>query len=508
MPATARYTFPSSPLKEMESSVISKKTRQKAPKSIKKIQEAQPMDDMMIMSAAGTILTIGILFVLAGNGNEASDESMTRTVIAAAGDESTMKSSLALFQEKMVESLEIAGTNIVDAAVPLTASDIVSVAIGESIAGVIGASLSYVVSNLFIGLVANQRVKSIQQQSRNNSFNNLFPTTTTDKLSLSGVVKMSDAMADTDYIITNVAVKEILSSSLAFVSPIARTLIAASVAIIPYSIVKYNAQKQQQRDYLREKLQEQQLLQEEAARLRQQRENVQLGNAWRQIKNNLFPRNRSEQMERNSFPVSEKILNSSTMIQLDWVEIFADVVKWLQFDVLYTDFGSGQLLGSVSMFRRFVAESMLSQEQYISLLMGTECALFGIITALTSQIYSDLLYKYFKLGTITKQESVNNREVLDWFTIYFSKIIYCAVLFGTYGALKDPTESIVIAVGSGGVDNCYGSLNYQYCIDTFVANNPVGPTPEAEFRSLITAAISFWNNHNQWLPYQPFSPQE
>ena len=358
-----------------------------------------------------------------------------------------------------------------------------------------------------------------EQQLRRTNYGNVGPSM--QMPTRNGVVKMSDAMADTDYIITNVAVKEILSSSLTFVSPIVRTLIATSIAIIPYSIVKYNAQKQQQKDFIRQHLLEQQLIREEQAIRRRQRERMQLGNVWKQMQNNLsflLPSNNADSMDlssslssRKSFtlPLADssvtKQLSSTTLVQLDWVEIFADVVKWLQFDVLYTDFGNGQLLGSATIFRSFVAESMLSQEQYISLLIGSECAIFGIITALTSQIYSDVLYKYFKLGAVAKQESIQSRSALDWFTIYFSKIIYCAVLFGTYGALKDPTESIVMAVGSGGLDNCYGSMNYQYCVDTFVTNNPVGPTPEAQFRALVTAAISFWNNHNQWFTYQPLS---
>ena len=487
----------------------------------------QPTDDMMAMSVAGIFLTLGILFILAGNGSEVSDENITRNVMVAASDDSTMKSSFTLFQERMIESLEIAGTNIVDAAVPLTASDIVSVAIGESIAGVIGASLSFAVSNLFVGIVTNQKLNTSEERSgNNNNYNNLFPTAYMSNGN--GIVKMSDAMADTDYIITNVAAKEILASSLTFVSPMVRTLIATGIAIIPYSIVKFNAQKQQQKDFLRQQALAQQLMQEEEATRQQRRESIQIGNAWKQIQNSasfLWPNTGSDadNMERYMLVSSSSKVNlplirdtrtgmsvvssysSSTAVQLDWVEIFADVVKWLQFDVLCTDFGNGQLLGSATVFRRFVAESMLSQEQYVSLLIGCECAIFGIITALTSQLYSDVLYKYFKLGAVTKQESVNNRKAIDWYTIYLSKIIYCAILFGTYGALKEPTESIVMAVGSGGIDNCYGSSNFQYCIDTFVVNNPVGPTPEAQFRSLVTAAISFWNNHNQWFVSQPFS---
>ena len=199
------------------------------------------VNEMMTMSVVGTILTLGIIFILAGNGNDSSDEA--RVLLAASEDSdvaydvvsasaSSVKSSFQFFQGRFLESLEITGSNIIDAAVPLTASDLVSVTIGESIAGVIGASLSFILSNLFVGLVTNQQIQNTKtidgdEQPNGNKFNNLFLTSTDNSQisSTTGFVRMSDAMADSDYIITNVAVKEILSSSMASVSPIVQTLI-------------------------------------------------------------------------------------------------------------------------------------------------------------------------------------------------------------------------------------------------------------------------------------------
>ena len=286
----------------------------------------QPTDDMMAMSVAGIFLTLGILFILAGNGSEVSDENITRNVMVAASDDSTMKSSFTLFQERMIESLEIAGTNIVDAAVPLTASDIVSVAIGESIAGVIGASLSFAVSNLFVGIVTNQKLNTSEERSGNsNNYNNLFPTAYMSNGN--GIVKMSDAMADTDYIITNVAAKEILASSLTFVSPMVRTLIATGIAIIPYSIVKFNAQKQQQKDFLRQQALAQQLMQEEEAMRQQRRESIQIGNAWKQIQNSasfLWPNTGSDadNMERYM------LVSSSSKVNLPLIRDTRTGMSW------------------------------------------------------------------------------------------------------------------------------------------------------------------------------------
>jgi hypothetical protein len=151
------------------SSTSNVKNMKKLPVDHESKDTTKGVNDMMTMSVVGTILTLGIIFILAGNGNDSSDEA--RVLLAASEDSdaaydvvsasaSSVKSSFQFFQGRILESLEITGSNIIDAAVPLTASDLVSVAIGESIAGVIGASLSFILSNLFVGLVTNQQMQN------------------------------------------------------------------------------------------------------------------------------------------------------------------------------------------------------------------------------------------------------------------------------------------------------------------------------------------------------------
>jgi hypothetical protein len=362
-------------------------------------------DEINVMSATGTLFSLGLLYTLA----------TTSDSFSAAPS---------------AETLEVVGYNIVDAALPLTASDFVSVAVGESLAGTMGAAVSYLLCSVLL------------KQRQTNNF-----------------VKVSDAVADGDFLLTNAAAKELLSAT--GLSPLLTTLVATAVAIIPYGIVKVKARQREQQQAEAALLQE--LLDEEQTRRRQS--NIQFGTL-------------SNMLQYSSTPISGSVDAAALAPVLpdarrfDWVEACTDILKWLQFDVLKADFG-GHVFG-------------LDQP-------GLECALFGMITALTSQFYADVLYAYFGLGGVIKKETILARTTEDWTTIYISKMIYCAVLFGAYAALQDPAASIVAALGSGGVDNCVGSSQYASCIETFVRDN--SPTPDAEFRSLVTAAVSFWNNH-------------
>jgi hypothetical protein len=362
-------------------------------------------NEMNVMSATGTLFSLGLLYTLA-----TSSETFSTAPSA--------------------ETLELVGYNIVDAALPLTASDFVSVAVGESLAGTMGAAVSYLLCSVVL-----------KRQSNN-------------------FVKVSDAVADGDFLLTNAAAKELLSAT--GLSPLLTTLVATAVAIIPYGIVKVNARQREQQRAEAALLQE--LLDEEQTRRRQS--SIQLGSLSKVV---VQFSNTPSAGSVDTAVLAPVLPNARSF---DWVEACTDILKWLQFDVLKADFG-GHFF-------------WLDQP-------GLECALFGMITALTSQIYADILYAYFGLGGALKKETILARTTEDWTTIYISKMIYCAVLFGAYAALQDPAARIVAALGSGGVDNCVGSSQYASCIDTFVRDN--SPTPDAEFRSLVTAAVSFWNNH-------------
>jgi hypothetical protein len=81
--------------------------------------------EMAAMSTAGSAPALSVLFILAGSG-----EVKVGSVAEVAN----------------LEALEVTSYNLLKAAVPMSASDVLAVSVGEAIAGVIGASASYVIS--------------------------------------------------------------------------------------------------------------------------------------------------------------------------------------------------------------------------------------------------------------------------------------------------------------------------------------------------------------------------
>jgi hypothetical protein len=126
----------------------------------------------------------------------------------------------------------------------------------------------------------------------------------------------------------------------------------------------------------------------------------------------------------------------------DLVEVFSDITKWLEYDILQNDF-SGQL----------------------SLLPGIEGALFGSMASLSAQLYADILYVYFAFGPDAVQAKVKSRTGADWAAIYLNRFVVGATLFGVYEGVQIPLTSIISAVLSGGVTSCIDSIDYNMCIE-------------------------------------------
>jgi len=384
--------------------------------------------EMVATTAAGTLLVVGLIYTLALNG------------------EVTEPASL--------EALEAVSYNVVDAALPLTASDVVSVAAGEAIAGVVGAATSF-------GISLSMRMSTWRKTGESGSKNS----------NAEGMVKVSDAVADGDFLLTNAAAYPLLASI--GLSPLVSAVTSTLLAIVPYSIVKVGARRREA--LKREDILLQELLEQEHQRKR--RRQVGFG----------LPVNMSASSSRraDTVPVGVTIVDPTTLTpvqedkpKLDAVETFSDILKWLQFSVLTKEF-SGRLLYE-------------GQE----LLPGVESAILGSVAGVSSQFYSDILYAFFKFGGEAKQEMVRSRSVLDWLNIYTAKTIYFAVLFGVYEAVQAPAKDFIAAFLSGGAEACYGSEDFRACIETYVILNPPGASPEAQLRSFITAAVSFWNNYS------------
>lgn len=322
--------------------------------------------------------------------------------------------------------IESVSYNIVDAAMPLTVSDIVSVSIGEAIAGIIGAIVSLAIS----------RIGKAKQ------------------------IKISDGVADADFLLSRAAAYPLLES--VGLSPVFASTASTIVAIVPYVLVKFGAKRREQ--VIEETRQLEALLMEQR---------VKKGSPFWSQKKNSMPA---------TFVDPETLLPvQSETVQFDGVELFSDVVKWLQYSVLLSDYSGSIRLNDVP------------------LEPGLEAALFGAIAALSSQVYSDLLYAYFGFGGEQKKTAVQTRSLPDWLSVYGSRFVYYAVLFGVYEAAQSPAKESVSALLSGGIHGCFGSSDFDTCVETYVLLNPPAPSPEAQFRALVTAFVSFWNNSgNLW----------
>jgi hypothetical protein len=396
-----------------------------------------------VMSTAGIVLTVGVLFALAMNGDD----------VTAAGPAATTT----------LESLELASLNIVDAALPMTATDIVSVAAGEAMAGVLGAAVASLGVSKAMPPVTRPPTPTTRPVLTKSDKSPEIATST-----LVGGVKVSDAVADGDFLLTTAAAKQLLG--VVGMSPFLASLAATALAIVPYSLVKVGARRRE-REIQETALMDQLLADEQS---RQRRTKIGLG-----------PMVRVTARYEDALPTASATIvdpNQLTPVlgdkpKLDWVESFADIVKWLAFDVLRSDFGGHLMLNGEPIF------------------FGLESAIIGCVTGLTIQVYADVLYAYFGLGGETMKNLVRARTVQETASAYLSKSAYCAILFGVYDTAQIPAKALITALSSGGVDACVGSNNFGYCIETFVTNNPIGASPEAELRSLATAVVSLWNNY-------------
>lgn len=384
--------------------------------------------EMMAMSVAGSALIFSVLFTLGGTG-DGEVISVTERGVS-------------------LEALELVSSNIIDAALPMTVSDVVSVAIGEAIAGVIGAFVSFVVS-------FNMRLDE------------------TNKMKRASNQQISEAVADGDFLLTQAATIPILEG----IGLTAFTASAASVllAMVPFSLVKFISRRKQrllEEDRILQQILTEQLESEE--RLRRRRALSSLP-----ISFDLFVKDEPS--------LEKKIVNLNNLQYIqnemdsfgkfDLVELFTDVAKWLQYSVLSSEFGDLIIPKGERLFP------------------GEEGAIFGSIATISSQIYSDVLYGYFGLGDEAKRDVVRSRTAYEWSRLYLYKAVYAASLFGVYESVKAPARKVVNAFLSGGIDNCLGSADMQVCIETYVAMNPPGATLEAQLRGLFTAAYSIWSNY-------------
>lgn len=115
-----------------------------------------------------------------------------------------------------------------------------------------------------------------------------------------------------------------------------------------------------------------------------------------------------------------------------------------------------------------------------------------LMAALSSQLYTDVLYLYSDFGNPLKREKTLNRSIEGWASIYATKCLSAATLFGTYEAVRAPASRFVGQLVSGGVAGCAGSKDFDLCMETYLIDNP----PSAVMEALSNVD---WEDNFAWL---------
>uniref|UniRef100_A0A7S1Z2J1 Uncharacterized protein n=1 Tax=Trieres chinensis TaxID=1514140 RepID=A0A7S1Z2J1_TRICV len=442
--------------------------------------------EMTMMSAIGFTISSGVLVTLAMNSEVGQSstqiESLREMVSSAGGDDLVGAAGIIATDglgivEEGVEELEVITRTIVSTLVPQSATDVFAVALGEGIAGVIGAISTWGIGLLLrlrtdanaAAVAATNAVDEAMKIGVGQTFgSNLLTRASQPNVGGNKMFDglLSEAIADGDYFLTRAAAIPLLES--VGIPRFAATLASVALATIPYELIKITNQQRKMReeeDRLFDELLGKQK-KEEAKRL------PWLANGRRKDKKmKSFLPTETISLDVTSSPGNWTTI-SSPANEVDFVQIFADVTKWLEYDVLTNDF-SGVLT-----FRGQVLDS------------GVESAVFGFLAVMSSQLYADNLYLYSDYGTKEATNEARNRKPETWASLYSTKCLNGAALFGVYETVRLPISKFIQTLLTGGVDGCIGSGDYELCVETYLVDNPTGESVEAEFRALFAAFVS------------------
>ena len=262
--------------------------------------------------------------------------------------------------------------------------------------------------------------------------------------------------------------------------PFVATIASVLFATIPYEIVKFGARQRQKISDENEALQK---LLEESLGKNKRKKNDKLpmistirfpqGSPASSNPSLPGPSPKQESLRLSVDLESLKPVEDGKTSNVDLVDFFSDITKWLEYDILKNDFSGRLMMDGLPLFP------------------GVEGALFGAVSSLSAQLYADILYVYFGFGPEEIQAKVKARTADEWSAIYLSRIIVGATLFGVYEAVQIPLTSFISALLSGGVNGCIESQDYNMCIETYLAGNPPEEaSPEAQVRALLITIVS------------------
>lgn len=350
-----------------------------------------------------------------------------------------------------ISTSSIAAQNILDVALPKSATDVVAVALGEGIGGLVGVGSTFVLSQVMV----------MQQQATaggggKSDSSRQGEMTTNDAI--------TEAVAGFDYFLTRAVASPLLLSI--GLDPFVATIGSVLVASIPYELVKLTERLRQKRRTENELMNE--LLREERARPRR-------GNGLM-----VAPRSATVKATTQSVDVTT-LTPAAASTAFDAPELITDIIKWLEYDVLKSKFGG-----------------VLLYWNGVPLPSGIESGVFGFMAALSSQLYLDALYQNTNLGPDEKSVEARRRSSGDLLTLYATRCFGTAALFATYESFKLPVKLAITGLISGGYEACVGSEYFDLCVETFEEQSPSlaavvdGASIQAEFRALIVAYVSLF----------------
>ena len=298
-------------------------------------EEEAPISDrqkneMMVMSAVSIALAVGVVYALASSAPEMIKDTQTES-------ENVVRD---LMREGNAERLEIATRNIVGTVLPNSAEDVIAVSIGEGIAGAIGAFATWL-----LGLILNFKSDDgfVVTPANGGGRHSSGGSGPMGGQSMNALV--SEAVADGDYFLTRAAAQPLLEAvgiPLFFAS-----LASVLIATVPYEAVKITSQKRRQD--MEEQVLLEMLLEEEENRKKDQ-------NVVDRISNNVFEFISKLNVRANfddgaADDIDDDIDDKGSDISilqmeeeqknvpaLDYVELFADLTKWLEYDVLISNY--------------------------------------------------------------------------------------------------------------------------------------------------------------------------
>lgn len=353
-----------------------------------------------------------------------------------------------------VSAGSVATQNILDAALPTSATDVVAVALGEGIGGLVGVGSAFVLS----------QAMRLQQQSIAATGSGDTDANEAMKGEISTNNAITEAVAGFDYFLTRAVASPLLLSI--GLDPFLASIGSVLVASIPYELVKLQERLRQRRRSENELMNE--LLREERGTRRK-------GNGLMAAPQPAAAKTATESVDVSSL----KPAVAST--EFDAPELITDIIKWLEYDVLKSKL-SGEL----------------TYGNGVSLPPGIESGVFGFMAALSSQLYLDALYQNTNLGPDEKSLESRGRSASDLIEVYATRCFGTAALFATYDSFKLPVRLAITGLISGGYEACLGSEYFDLCVESIEEQSPSlaaltdGASIQAEFRALIVAYVSLF----------------